>query len=497
MSRINSNVNSLIAQRILGQSNQALTKSLERLSTGLRINRGGDDPAGLIASQKLRAEKTAISSAIGAAERADQVVNIAEGGLQEISNLLIEVQSLVSASGSETGLSDEEKEANQQQVDAILQTIDRIASTTSFNGTKLLNGSLDFTVTSRAASVADYRVNGAKIAPDTDVDVQVIVTASAQHAGLFLSTNGALDLTDATSSFRVEVGGSLGTREFSFASGTALADVATSITNFKQVTGVSATVSGNGIVLKSTEFGSNEFVSFDIIDDGGQTGSVHVLSTIDENTANTTGTSFSSVTNAIRDDGQDIAALVNGVAARGKGKELSVSTDALDLKIELSSSASQTLATIDAFTITGGGATFNLGPQVNVGNQVRLGIGNVAARYLGAESTGYLSDLGSGKDSNVIDGDVTGAQKIVNKAIDQVTSLRGRLGAFQGNVVQATIRSLNIALENTSAAESVISDTDFAEETAALTRAQVLVQVGNQALSIANSSPQNVLSLLR
>ena len=146
MSRINNNVTSLIAQRILRDNNLNLSQSLERLSTGFRINRGGDDPAGLIASEKLRAEKTALSAAIGNAERADQIANIMEGGLQEISSLLQEVQGLIGQNGSETGLSTEEKEANQFQVDQIIQTIDRIASTTTFNGVKLLNGSQDFQV---------------------------------------------------------------------------------------------------------------------------------------------------------------------------------------------------------------------------------------------------------------------------------------------------------------------------------------------------------------
>jgi len=92
MTRINTNVQSMLAQRVLGANNQALNTSLERLSTGLRINRGADDPAGLIASQNLRAEKAGIGTAIENAERADQVVNIAEGGLNEVSSLLTELQ---------------------------------------------------------------------------------------------------------------------------------------------------------------------------------------------------------------------------------------------------------------------------------------------------------------------------------------------------------------------------------------------------------------------
>ena len=89
MSRINTNVNSLIAQRVLGQQNETLSKTLERLSTGLKINRGADGPAGLVASEQLRSEKVKLTAAIDNAERANQIANIAEAGLQEVSTLLL------------------------------------------------------------------------------------------------------------------------------------------------------------------------------------------------------------------------------------------------------------------------------------------------------------------------------------------------------------------------------------------------------------------------
>ena len=146
MSRINTNVQSLIAQRVLGQNNKGLGTSLERLSTGLRINRGKDDPAGLIASESLRSEIKSINMAIGNSERADQVVNIAEGGLQEVSGLLTELQGLLTGTASKAGLSNSEKKANQLQIDSILQTIDRIAGATSFQGIKL-SGSVDDALT--------------------------------------------------------------------------------------------------------------------------------------------------------------------------------------------------------------------------------------------------------------------------------------------------------------------------------------------------------------
>lgn len=500
MSRINSNVNSLISQRILTQNNAAVTKSLERLSTGLAINRGADNPAGLIASEKLRSEKAAISAALGNAERADQFVNIAEGGLQEVNSLLIELQSLVSETANEAGLSTEEKEANQLQVDAILQTIDRIASNTSFQGTKILNGGFDFKVTGVAASIDDFKVNGAKIAEGGSIGVNAIITASAQHAGVFLSAGAAaLNLTDGTSKFTFELAGTAGAREFSFASGTTLASAATAINNFKSVTGVSAKASGTGIVLKTTEYGSSEFVSVNVTSVGGQAGAVHQLSSTNEARASTVAgniTAFASVTAAIRDEGQDVAGVINGSTARGKGKTLSINTDALDVSLTLSTTAATAAGAVNAMTITGGGAKFNIGPTVDVNSQVRLGIQNVASYKLGDSTTGQLKALGSGGDSNLVDGNLEDAQKIVNLAIDQVSSLRGRLGAFQKNVIGSTINALGVALENTTAAESTIRDTDFASETAALTRSQILGAASQNVLAIANSQPQSVLGLL-
>src|SRR5690606_19467875 len=267
MSRINTNVQSLLAQRVLGQNNMSLSTSLERLSTGLKINRGKDDPAGLIASENLRAEQRAIGQAIANAERADQVVNIGEGGLQEISGLLTELQGLLTASANSAGLAESERTANQLQVDSILQTIDRISSSVSFQGVKLLNGNYDYQTSGLVAGVSDVQINGAKF-EGASLEVDILVTQSAQQAGLFLSAGGAaIGLSSATAEFRFDVTGSLGSRELTFASSTSLDDIAAAINTFKDVTGVEATVSGTGIKLFSTEFGKDEFVSVTVLDD--------------------------------------------------------------------------------------------------------------------------------------------------------------------------------------------------------------------------------------
>lgn len=507
MSRINTNVPSLLAQRVLGQNNKALTTSLERLSTGLAINRGADNPAGLIASENLRSEIVQTKAAIGNAERADQVVNIAEGGLQEISSLLLDLQNLVTVTANEAGLSHEEKEANQLQVDSILQTIDRIATSTSFQGVKLLNGTFDFTVASQSAAVSDFKINAAKLEHQGTRAVQVVVTQSAQHAGLALTTSGpSLDLSSADARLTFELAGAKGSREFSFASGTSLSAIVDAINTFTSVTGVSASLSGAGstlnssIIFKSNEFGSDQYVSIKVLDHGGisSTTNIAALSAVNENALGSTIAAVVSATNAIRDDGQDVQALVNGIVATTNGSKVKINTDYLDLSLTLTTSGAQNLDTIEtAFKITGGGASFNLGSKVNIDNQVRLGLHNVASRHLGDNTVGFLDDLGSGNSSNVVDGNLETAQKIVDSAISKVSTLRGRLGSFQQNVIGATIRSLSVSLENTSAAESSIRDTDFASETAKLTRSQILVNAATNVLSIANSQPQNVLSLLR
>jgi flagellin len=134
---------------------------------------------------------------------------------------------------------------------------------------------------------------------------------------------------------------------------------------------------------------------------------------------------------------------------------------------------------------------------VNLAGKVSLGIETVTTANLGNSTTGFLAALKSGGSANVETGNLTKAQEILDMATKQVSSLRGRIGAFTKSVVSSTINSLGVALENTTAAESAIRDTDFAAETAAMTRNQILAQASTQALQMANSSPQSILQLMR
>jgi len=484
MSRINTNVPSLIAQNRLQRSNSDLATRLERLSTGLQINRAADNPAGLIVSERLRSEMSGITKAIDNIERATNVIATTEASLQEINQLLTSIKGLTIEAANTGAFSDEEIAANQLQIDSAVESITRISNTTSFGGLKLLNGSLDYVTSGVPTSaISDVSIFGANFGTDTSIPVNVEVLNSAENAQLFISGGNFLVAGEPTlqSSVTFEVTGNKGVQVFEFVSATALSAVAAAVNRTSDATGVSASISnGSGLVMTSTAFGSDSFVSVRKLDDGDN---FDTLDALDGSVVN-------------RDTGEDVLALVNGSLALGDGTKVSVKSASLNVELQLTNDAATTLGT-HSFSITGGGATYQVGPEVTSQQQVGFGIQSVAASNLGNSTLGFLSSIISGGDNSLIEGKAREAGDIIDTAIDQVTQLRGRLGAFQRNTLETTLRSSQIALENLTASESSIRDTDFAAETAALTRAQILQNAGTSTLAIANSSAQSVLSLLQ
>ena len=216
MSRINTNIPSLVAQRVLSQQNTALSTSLYRVSTGYRINSGKDDPAGLIASESLRCEQQAIQAAITNISRANNIVASAEGGLVEINNLLVQLEDLVDRSANEAGISQEERDANQLQVDAILESINRIANNPEFQGRKLLSGELAYTtsgITDSGEYFQNVIINAAKIPSDGARNVTVEVTGSAQLAEMVFAASSVTG-----GNVTIQVAGNLGSETLAFGS---------------------------------------------------------------------------------------------------------------------------------------------------------------------------------------------------------------------------------------------------------------------------------------
>ncbi|MDB5295937.1 MAG: Flagellin [Phycisphaerales bacterium] len=468
MSRINTNIGSLQAMHRLTKNQGDLSTRLQRLSTGLKINSGKDAPAGLIASETLRSEVAGINQAVDNSQRANNVLNTAEGALGEVSNLLLEVQSLTNQAANSGALSPQEIAANQLQVDAILNSINRVSNTTQFNGVKLLNGGLDYATSGISSAKIDVaQINAAKIPDNGTLNVAVQVTASAKVGTVEFTASG-IGGAPAT----IEISGNTGTEQLSFGASAKNSAIAYAINQLKESTGVSASVVAGKLDMYSTEFGSRQFVSVKTISGTFVDGKVF---------------------------GADATVNINGSKASVDGRTATVRTGDLDMSLTLDQAFAQTTAGAGSttnFTITGGGAKFQLGEKVERPSQVHLGVASVATTKLGNQVTGYLSSLASDGPNSLVGGNTIKGQKILDASIKQVAELRGRIGAFQKDVIETNVNTLNVALENVTAAESSIRDADFAEETSQMTRAQILVQANTSVLSQANSSPQNVLSLI-
>ncbi len=478
MARINTNVPALIAQRTLRASQRELTISLERLSSGLRINRGADDPAGLINSEHLRAEMSGVSKAIDNSERAINIIATTEGALNEVASLLTDIQGLIVEAANDGAMSKDEIMANQLQIDSAIESITRIANTTSFAGRKLLDGSLDYLTSGvQASAISTLQVHGVQFGNRPYVPVQMVVTQSAQKAELQYRASTI------TSNISIELRGNKGTTTVTLVAGSSLDDVITAVNAVSESCGVEAAyinsaVPGSGICFRSTDYGSDQLVQVTELAGGSSFPLYNTAGAVANN-----------------DYGQDAVAIINGARAVGRGLEVSLNTSTLDLTLTLVENFGLNST---SFAITGGGALFQLGPDVNTNQQVNIGVQSVAASRLGNTAVGFLSQIVQGGDYEII-GDMTNRERagnIVTEAIRQVAVLRGRLGAFERNTLQTNINSLSITLENLTASESAIRDTDFAEETSNLTRNQILVSAGTSVLALANTTPQSVLSLL-
>jgi len=467
----------MTAQMNLVRSNRELNQTLQRLSTGLRISKGSDDPAGLIASETLRAEIASLGKAITNTERASNVIATAEASLAEVANLLIDIKGLAVESANVGALSTEEIKANQLQVDSAIQSITRIANTSTFAGRKLLNGSLGYQTSGVVtSSITQLEVNNAQLGEQPYLDVTVTGTVSAEQGALFLSN----DATALAATTVFEISTNRGVEVLSFISNTSMTQIATAINNLSGVIGATAAASGSSVTFNSLDYGSDAFISVRTLPSGA---SANVM----------TGAGTGVATQ--RDEGVDIAVAINGASITGIGRDVTYNSGGLSLNMTLE--APFVVGNSTNFQITGGGFLFQIGPKIDQQQQISIGLKSVHASNMGSQENGFLSEVLTGGSKSLVAGQFTGASDIIEEAIQQIAVMRGRLGAFERNTLETNANSLRTSLENVTAAESAIRDADFAFETAQLTRSQVLVQAGTSVLGLANSAPQSVLALLQ
>ncbi len=435
-----------------------------RLSTGLRINSGADDPAGLIASAILDFDLTASASAWNNADRVNSMMNVVDGAMTQISDLVDDIESLTVELANGSALSESEKQAKQLQIDSAIESIDRLVSATSFNGRRLIDGSYAVNVTGvDSTKITDVGISARSQADNTDLQVKVVSAAS--RAQVTFSAAGLASGNAVT----LNVTGSLGTAQVSFVGSASISDMAGIVNANTASTGVSAIASNNVLYFRSEKYGDTELVKVDVISG-----------------------SFSLTGGVSQDIGTDAVISVNGRLAGVNGSSVSFNVGGVTGSFNLTDAFQTTKGATESFTVTNGGATFALSPSLS--DITTIGIGNLSSSSLGSGTLGYLSQLKSGGAYNPIDHPGQ-AQRIVKAASLQVAKAQAAVGAFQTHTIDGMKSMLSEAKTSLSSAISQIRDTDYALEMASLTRLNTLYQMQTAALSMIGENAMSVLKL--
>ncbi len=457
------NLNTLSLLNIVNRTSLEQSNTLERLSTGSKINAGRDNPAGLIAVRGLRTELTSVDASIANNQRTNAILGVADSALNEVASLLTQISTLAQESANEEGISADELAANQAQIDNAISAIDRIIGTTEFNGKKLLDGTLGITT----SGVDDSEITDLNVfsRPKDSTTLTVNVTNSASQAQVQIAT------TSATADTQISVQGKDGTAIIDIAAGDNLSAVAARINAATAQTGVTASASGGDLTLVSSDYGSAAFVRVNVVD------------------GDSADTSFT----AGNDTGTDAEVTVNGQKAAVDGLNVGYTANGVSVSFNLTEDFNEGGGS-SSFTVSGGGATFQLG--TSAATRSTIGIDGLYSQQLGEATLGYLSSL-KGGGANSLLSNPTQASQIAKAASAQVAKVQGRIGGFQKFQVDSALNQASAAKEGLTAAISTINDVDYATESAELNRQNVLLQSAISLLGLANQQSGQILSLLR
>lgn len=466
---VNTNVVSLNAQRNLNTSTSSLSKSLERLSSGLRINRAGDDAAGLAISEGLRSQIRGLNQAVRNAQDGISLIATAEGAINENVNILQRIRELAVQSSNDIN-SGANRASLQDEVDQLVQELDRISSTVQFNGKNLLDGSFSNQVLQVGANQGQTISFSIDDLGADSIGATASVTGTAVTAAL---TAGDLLLNN------VDVGATSSDGVSTTADTASAIAVANAINAVSGQSGVSATANattraGTAAVTAGTLDGTNN---------------ITINGTTFGAAGNTIAVTANDGTSALR-DAINASSNSTGVTATLNGSNQIELTAADGRNIEIAASTAAAATTTGlAAGVTSGTVTLSSNDAINVGGASVADAGLTAGGVAVNNNTAVNSiDITS----------QSGAQsaiQTIDAAISQVSESRGELGALT-NRLESTISNLRTISENLSASESRIRDTDFAQETASLTRAQILQQAGTSILAQANVTSQAALALL-
>jgi flagellin len=490
--RINTNIAAMKVAHSMNDADRRLADSLERLSSGFRINRGGDNPAGLVISERMRGQIAGITQAVANTELASTMVQTAEGALGEINYILIRMRELALHANNEGGNDIQAANVDNEDIRAGVEAISRIAMSTQYGSRRLLDGSSGVSGEAQGVGLAYLGASQqTRTSPITGYEVlvtQVPTRAILEgRARLTAATLPGLSITLIEGGKTVQV---RATPQDSPASFVGKLKVALA----QEGMPLDVAFDGQRLSVQQREFGSKP--------------TFHAASSVAGVLSREAGVLQAAL------PGQDIQGMLGGEAAHGEGLVLkglpgSENTDGLAVRYtgplvpspivgldgERALEPRPGKGVVGVVTVANNAVNFQIGP--NAGQRLGVAMPNASPQYLARSvqtESGFraLSDI-----------DVTtrrGARdsvRLIDAAIDETSLMRGRMGALQKNTLDSNINTLRVTAENLTAAESVIRDTDVAQELAEYTKNRIKLESSAALLAQANQSSATVLQLLR
>ena len=521
---INTNVSSLTAQRNLSKTGLGLETAMARLSSGLRINSAKDDAAGLAISERMTAQVNGLSQARRNANDGISVAQTAEGALQTSGDILQRIRTLSVQSANDTN-SSSDRQALQAEVSQLISEFDRIATTTQFNGLNLLDGNFSKTQfqvgananqtitfgigSTKAVDMASFGVSGDVTAASTMVGASAAVSDGSasnvnrfQTQDLLIKSKGMAGTVNLQSSMSADkIAASINAQQSNTGGVTARAETYAFLTLSNSTGQVAFDFNLNGVGIQA--FSSSGSTDMDglvtsINDRSGATGVV--AQKVDVPGTGNAGTYRVQLFAA---DGRDIK-MTSVTAASGTG---GATSSALGLQGAYDNNGTvTTVGSLASFSATGssnGNRNSTVGGRVIIANDTAYTLTSTIAGTTGGlfavTASSTIAGAKTGALSTVDISTVMGSNKalgIIDAALSRVNSTRANLGALQ-NRFQMTIDNLQTTSDNLAASRSRIKDADFAEETATMSRWNVLQSAGTAMLAQANQGPQAAMQLLR
>ncbi|MED5516635.1 MAG: flagellin [SAR324 cluster bacterium] len=483
--RVNHNMSAINAHRSVVRNADAQAKTMEKLSSGLKINRAADSPAQLQISENLRAQSAGLNQAIDNSEMAVSLMQTAEGALDEVSSALVQARQLAIHAGNEGANDPLMLEADQSEINNILEQINRIATSTQYGHNYLLDGSragngvttganlefVDADTEAHSSGVGGYSVNISNAATRANHTGSVALSQAIIDAGeqITVSEGGR------TVNFLTQKGKSVEQTLNDLS--TAISDAGLSIDLIRPYPPVTGSDAPQAISFRHKEFGSDH--TFQVA-------------------SNTAGlVSDVSNTSVLVKNGTDVAGEINGEVSTGKGQILTGAEGAgtaSGIKVRYTGESLPPGGNAGTVTFSQNSLTFQIGANTDQHSEISLrsmkthDLGRGQVNSSGFKSLSEISVLNADQAQDAI--------RVIDQAIEEVSTTRGKMGAFQKNNLESNLNYLRIAHENTISSESAIRDADMAEEMATFTRNQIMMEASTSMMAQANQNSMTVLKLI-